>query len=112
MTMPTDNETWLINHGDVVIQRKASEGIGALTSGDLLVYCLWVLDYSMRNAGDLGVAADVYTEYRNQGLKAATALGLPLSTELFSGTEADIQCKYFDVFEEVCTELRNVYRSA
>ena len=50
--MHTDNETWVVEAGDTVIQKKASCGIERLSPWERLVYCLWVADYGMRNAGD------------------------------------------------------------
>ena len=61
MTDPTDtdNETWIIEAGDAVIQKEARLGIGRLTPWEALVYCVWVADYGMRNAGDLDTAEDL-----------------------------------------------------
>jgi hypothetical protein len=55
-----DNETWLLDAGDEVIQAKAAHGIDSLSARDRLIYCLWVADYAMRNAGDLSTASDLY----------------------------------------------------
>jgi hypothetical protein len=51
MTVQIDNETWVIEAGDAVIQKKARSGMGSLAPWERLVYCLWVADYGMRNAG-------------------------------------------------------------
>ena len=55
MTVPIDNETWIIEDGDIVIRKIAEHGIDTLLPIELLIYCLWVADYGMRNAGDLEI---------------------------------------------------------
>ena len=42
-----DNETWVIEAGDRVIQKKARHGFDSLTIWERLVYSLWVADYGM-----------------------------------------------------------------
>ena len=63
MAVPTDNETWVIETGDTVIRKKTRCGIECLSPWETLVYCLWVADYAMRNAGDLDTAFDFYAEF-------------------------------------------------
>ncbi|WP_332770517.1 hypothetical protein [Phenylobacterium sp.] len=48
-----DNETWLIDTGHDVIEKKAATGPASLNPRERLIYCLWVADYGMKNAGDL-----------------------------------------------------------
>ena len=60
MAVPSDNETWVIEAGDTVIRKITCSSIECLSPWEMLVYCLWVADYGMRNAGDLDTAADVY----------------------------------------------------
>ena len=79
-----DNETWIIEIGDSIIRKNISFDAQRLSDRDQLIYCLWVADYSMRNAGDLQVAEDLYEEYKLQGLEAASRLKLPLAKKLFS----------------------------
>ena len=52
-----DNETWVIEEGDRIIQKKAHFGNNSLTEWESLVYSLWVADSGMRNAGDLDNAS-------------------------------------------------------
>jgi hypothetical protein len=40
MTVPTDNETWLIDRGDEIIRKKAKNGRDVLSAWERLVYCL------------------------------------------------------------------------
>jgi hypothetical protein len=95
MSVPTDNETWVIETGDRVICKKASGGGECLSSWEMLVYCLWVADYGMRNAGDLDTAADVYAEFHLHARRVAEALSLPLTLEAFSLPQSDLEREYF-----------------
>ena len=104
--MHTDNETWVIEAGDTVIQKKASCGIECLSPWEILVYCLWVADYGMRNAGDLDTAADVYPEFQSEAKRMAETLSLRLTHEAFSLSQGDLEREYFDRFESICDEIR------
>ena len=66
MTIEHDNETWIIEAGDAVIQKRAEQGDDALTPLERLIHCLWVADYGMRNAGDLITAGDVYPSFHDE----------------------------------------------
>ncbi|MET0270840.1 MAG: hypothetical protein ABW173_10460, partial [Sphingomonas sp.] len=66
-----DDETWLLDEGARVIERRAAHGDAALTPRDRLIRCLWVADYAMRNAGDLGPAADLHPAFLPEGRTAA-----------------------------------------
>jgi hypothetical protein len=106
MAIPTDNETWVIEEGDKVIQRKARSGLACLTPWEILVYCLWVADYGMRNAGDLDTAADLYAGFQSDAQRIAEVLSLRLTSEAFSLTQGDLEQEYFDRFESICNEMR------
>ena|SRR5581483_7298733 len=105
-----DNEAWLLDAGDAVIKAKAEHGADSLGARDRLIYCLWVADYGMRNAGDLATASDLYAPFHRQALQAATTLQLPLAMAAFSLPVQDLEARYFDLFEGVCDELRNATR--
>lgn len=107
MTMPTDNETWVIETGGTIIHEKTRDGIDGLSPWEMLVYCLWVADYGMRNAGDLGTAADVYAEFHVTARRMAEALSLRLTHEAFSLPQSDLEAEYFDRFESICDEIRD-----
>ena len=104
MYVPTDNETWVIETGDRVIR---SGGIECLSPWEMLVFCLWVADYGMRNAGDLDTAADVYPEYQLHARRIAEELSLRLTREAFSLPKRDLEREYFDRFESVCNEIKD-----
>jgi uncharacterized protein YegJ (DUF2314 family) len=101
-----DNETWVVEEGDRIIQKKARLGFDRLTDWERLVYSLWVADYGMRNAGDLGTARDVYADFQSVALHAAKALSLPTTCGAFVLAPDTLQERYFDLFEAVCTEIR------
>lgn len=45
-----DNESWLLEQGDRVLQRKQESGLNGLSDKDKILYCLWAIDYAVRNA--------------------------------------------------------------
>src|SRR6516225_3986141 len=102
-----DNETWILEAGDGVIQKKTRHGVSALTPWEKLVYCLWVADYGMRNAGDLVTASDLYSDFQPEGRRLAEELALPLTLEAFAMEATELEQEYFDRFESVCDELRS-----
>ena len=99
---PSANETWLIEAGDAVIQRKARDGFTSLSPFERLIYCLWVADYGMRNAGDLATAGDVYANFQTEGLRLARDAGLPETCEAFALKAPDLQRQYFGRFDLIC----------
>jgi hypothetical protein len=107
MAVPTDNETWVIEAGDTVIRKITCSGIECLSPWEMLVYCLWVADYGMRNAGDLDTAADVYPEFHLNARRIAKALSLRLTHEAFSLPKSDLEREYFDRFESISSEIRD-----
>ncbi|HYV34744.1 MAG TPA: hypothetical protein VE988_03505 [Gemmataceae bacterium] len=109
MAIPSENETWLIDIGDAVIRKQAGSGTNSLLSCEKLVHCFWVADYGMRNAGDLDVAGDVYSEFHSEGLKLATALSLPLTQAIFALSKDDLENVYFDRFESICNEIKKAW---
>jgi hypothetical protein len=106
MRKPEDNESWIIHKGDAIIQKKASLGMEALTPWEHLVYCLWVADYGMRNAGDLETATDLYEPFKTEGQKLARQLQLKETEKAFSMPDGLLQLQYFDIFESICNEIK------
>lgn len=101
-----DNETWLLDEGDRVIGRRASGDPSSPTARDVLIHCLWVADYGMRNAGDLEAAADVHPAFMADGLAAARSIGLPQATAAFALPVADLERRWFDLFDSFVAEVR------
>ena len=106
MTFPTDNEAWLIETGGLVIEKMSTGGVAALSAWEKLLYCLWVTDYGMRNAGDLGAAADVYADYKSEALRQACTLGLEATRGAFAMSDRQLAQVYFEMFEAICDEVR------
>src|SRR5215470_9166888 len=107
MTAPTDNETWIIEAGDAVVEKEAHSGSGSLGPWERLVYCLWVADYGMRNAGDLNAAQDVHADFQSEGQQMAQELSLPLTHEAFSLPRSALEREYFIRFDRMCDEIRD-----
>jgi hypothetical protein len=104
--MVTDNEDWIVNKGDEVIQKRARLGRTALNEWEQLVYCLWVADYMMCNAGDFANAEDMYPDFQSDAVRLAHRLGLNATREAFSLPQEKLQQEYFSRFDQVCDELK------
>jgi hypothetical protein len=104
--MPADNETWIIEAGDEILEREAADGEPSLTPIDRLIYCLWVADYGMRNAGDLITASDLYASFQSEALQVSTDLGLVVTQSAFSLSSSDLEAQYFQRFDAICDEIR------
>ena len=107
MSAPSENEDWIIDAGDEIITKKASVGMAALSAMERLVYCLWVADYGMRNAGDLATAHDLYPGFQREAADLAQELSLPFTSESFSLPAAAFQQQYFQRFDRICHELQH-----
>ncbi len=102
-----DNEAWIIDTGDAVIQKKARVGMKALTPWETLVYCVWVADYGMRNAGDLDTAQDVYSGFHSDATRTAAELSLPLTLAAFTLQRGELESQYFDRFDAMIEEIKH-----
>src|SRR5262245_66618451 len=87
--------SWVVTRGGDSVEKKARKGVQSLTSWERLVYCLWVADYGMRNAGDLDTARDVYANFQSEGQQLAKELSLRLTHEAFSLSKGDFEREYF-----------------
>jgi hypothetical protein len=112
MEMIMNNEDWIIEEGDEIIQKKAEHGKVSLSKWESLVYCLWVADYGMRNAGDLDTAQDVYADFKTEGAESARSLGLKLTEGVFSLDKSNFEAQYFEVFDSICDEIRAAQNNA
>jgi hypothetical protein len=106
MSALSANETWIIDAGDAVIQKKAQEGIGNLTPLERLIYCVWVADYGMRNAGDLDTARDLHADFQTEAARLANDLLLKATRDAFELSTEDLSRQYFERFDDICHELR------
>lgn len=78
MRDPDDNETWPIETGHDVMEKKAATGSASH------IHRLWGVDCATRNAGDLETAGDLYAPFQNEGMALAVELSLPAEAAAFS----------------------------
>lgn len=103
----SENESWVVNRGGDVVEKKAQSGAASLNSWERLIYCLWVTDYMMRNAGDFANAEVMYPEFQSDARRFARELSLPVTCEAFSLPRKKLQREYFERFQAICNELKN-----
>jgi hypothetical protein len=106
--MAHDNETWIIEEGNAVIERRAALGVEAQEPLDRLIYCLWVADYGMRNAGDLETASDLYDAFQDEAARLSHALSMPFTHAAFTLPRLELEQRYFTLFDGICDEIRAV----
>ena len=104
-----DNETWIVEVGGDVVKKKSLSGSVDLPDLEQLIYCLWVADYGMRNAGDLETARDLHSQFQSEAALLARELGLPFTQESFSLQERLLQTQYFERFNRICQEIQAIY---
>jgi hypothetical protein len=102
----SENEGWVVHRGGEVIEKKANRGLESLNSWERLVYCLYITDYMMRNAGDFANAAVMYPDFQKDGKRFAKELSLSATSEAFSLSEGKLKREYFDRFEVICNEIK------
>ena len=107
MNQHPDNETWVVEAGDAVITKKA-EGV-SLSPVERLVYCLWVADYGMRNAGDLDTARDLYHGFQREASELARELGLLFTRQSFELPAEILQAEYLERFGRICVEIQGAF---
>lgn len=90
-----------------MVEKKARTGVVSLNTWERLVYCLWVTDYMMRNAGDFANAGVMYPDFRSDAKRFAKELSLPVACEAFSLSQKHLKREYFQRFEAICNELKN-----
>jgi hypothetical protein len=102
-----ENETWIVEAGAAVIEKKSLVGADALSPLEQLIYCLWVADYGMRNAGDFVTARDLYSPFQHEAAALAEHLKLGFVQESFSLPTALLAQQYFDRFDRICEEIKS-----
>src|SRR5215475_15021264 len=107
MGVPSDNETWVVDAGGDVVEKMVANGYSQLTPLEKLMYCLWVADYGMRNAGDLETAKDVYPLFQEEAARMAKSLSLKFTYESFALKGEVLEQQYFDRFERICDEIKS-----
>lgn len=107
MSAHTANQSWIVQTGDRVIRKKAQADAASLSDWEQLVYCLWLADYMMRNAGDFANAQDMCPTFQSDAQQLAERLGLAVTREAFSLSQHKLQKEYFDRFERICDEIKS-----
>jgi hypothetical protein len=95
----TKNIKRFLEEGNKVICKKTHVGLENLTPWERLVYCLWVADYGMRNAGDLNAALEMTVD--DAQLAAADAA----ATELDDYFSALIELRRADPRDDLISIL-------
>lgn len=107
-----DMETWLLEAGDAIIEKKAAQGEASLSPPERAIYCMWALDYAVRNAGSLDALEDVHETAIEELEAFARAQKIDtLSTLLDMAADEDEEAfvdAYYEQFDTVCTELRRL----
>jgi hypothetical protein len=106
---PRDAEGWLLDAGDEVI-RKGAEG-AVLSDLDKAIYCMWVLDYAVRNSGTLEPMRELHPVAKDDLLSFARARRLDALAAWLGGAadEESFCAEYYTNFERGCTELRKLH---
>jgi hypothetical protein len=105
--MVSDNEDWIVDAGGAVIEKKAAMGVASLSPIERLIYCLWVADYGMRNAGDLACGQQIHAEFQEEAVRLSEKPGLEFTRESFSLPATVLQAEYFERFDRMCNEIKN-----
>jgi hypothetical protein len=104
--MVSDNESWVVDSGESVIEKRIDSGADSLSPLEKLIYCLWVADYGMRNGGDFETSDDLYADFQREGARLAQLLNLQVTSEAFKLAKEDLQREYFNRFDAICDEIR------
>ena len=110
--MNIDLETWLLEAGDIVIQKKVQQGESALSESECAVHWMWLIDYSVRNAGCFGPLEDMGAKTALSDLarfaQDARLSTLPSWLQLSDNEEAFCST-YYQHFDKACGELKDHY---
>lgn len=107
MSALSDNQNWIIEVGDQIIQKRAAAGSPSLSLKERLLLCLWVADYCMCNAGDLSQSNILYEHWKQEAAQLAQQLSLAQTFAFFSLDEETLALQYFERFEHICNEIRS-----
>jgi hypothetical protein len=109
--MAFDNETWLLDVGDIIVQRKTASGYKHLSAVEQAIYCFWIVDYAVRNAGDLAPIQDMHPTAIDELERFAASHNIePLYRLLQTQNNEQAFCEsYYANFEGICNEFRRIY---
>lgn len=106
-TAEVDHESWVIEEGAEVIAKMAAPD-ASVTPTEHAIYCLWVIDYAVRNSGTLEPMRELHPAAAVELEAFARACNLT-RTAFWIASSADEHtfCEaYIDTFPAACTELR------
>jgi hypothetical protein len=106
--MINDMEDWLIEMGDVVIHKKADAGLHGLSTIEVAIYAMWVVDYAVRNSGTLIPMTELYPGALDELGAFAEQNDLSALKQLATAERDDEAfCDaYYQWFEAASAELR------
>lgn len=104
-------ETWLVDVGNLIINKEAEQGASKLSEAERAVYWMWMIDYAVRNSGSFGPLEDMDSSALSDLQKAAWAARLSiLASWLEEASDEEAFCRtYHEHFYEACTELKAFY---
>lgn len=102
------HEHWLRSTGSAIAARRQAAPDVTLSAHERLTLALWLTADSMRRGGDLTHANETCPSYRSEGAQAAAALNLPLAAAIFAGSEGALERRFFELFEDLCREVRDI----
>lgn len=109
--MTIDLETWLIDTGDVIIQKLHNDGANSLDPTERAIDWMWWIDYAVRNSGSFGPLEDMDSTAIADLRAFSVRAGLQKMTAwINSAADESMFCQsYLEHFDESCSELRDVY---
>lgn len=102
----SQNESWLVEAGGDVVEKKAKVGVHGLSASERLLYCFWVIDYCMRNAGDLVQVDLLHQNCIGDAAQLSKNLSLISAEQAFSLPISELEAQYEARFEAVCNEVK------
>ncbi len=61
----------------------------------------------MRNAGDLGNAEGLLSQFQSVGAQLARGLSLPTFNKVMELPQGELEASYYEAFDELCAEVRS-----
>ena len=108
-----DNETWLIEVGDKILEKKANSSYTNLNEIDKAIYCLWVIDYAVRNSGTLEPVKELHHSAIQELKETAKSQNWPNISNLLKLSDNEVLfCeKYYEQYEDSCNEIRLSFKN-
>lgn len=107
--METDNESWLIEEGSRIIEKKSNHNFASLTELEKAIYCLWVIDYSVRNSGTLEPMREIHETSITELIEFANINFCNNLYSILTITDEKILCdNYLENFDKACKDLHDL----